>query len=350
VNPHKTSISDPDDRNREDAAKGNYRPGGEWAAERRQQWDDEAAEVRDYGAGIEPPRIDAVRLAPAEHAATVAALDRHHDLRTLANEMEAWDRESVARLDSSVRSKKERTTATPCPRGFGKWIANDRGEPVFASLRCRARTCPICRVQVDESDAERITDGIGPDAWIAEVPRDQWRTVSKRLDRADATAVQCASNRDPHSVVVVADMPPTADAHKLTDPASAIRDVVATRPTGWERRLTTKGRIVSRDEWDDRQHAKAIEADADGPTDWTAPGVTLADIERVAAALGVETYTTADAVTLRCRWDDWRSVAIRRWARNPSRVEWADMYRDTLRGEGVPVDDPPLSVYAEVAA
>ena len=317
------SLSGPDDRDHQytddDAAR----------------WEREAAEVRGYAAAIDPPGYGGIQFAPltpADHAATVEAL--RSQLR---------DRDHVACRDSSYGRQRNRTSATFCRRAFRRWTENSRGEPAAVWLRCRSRTCPDCRGAIDQSDADRIADGIGPDAWIVEIPRDQWVTVSTWLRRHDAARLQCASNRDPTKVVVVADMPPTPDAHKLTDPASMIRDLVATRPTGQTRRLTTAGQIVSRDEWDDRYHAEAI----DGETDWFAPTVQPADIELVAAALGVEirTTTTADTVTLLCQWDDWRSVAIRRWARNPSRVEWADVYRATLRGEGIPFDDPPLTAY-----
>jgi len=328
-----TTLHQPNDIREYDqqAAYIDYRTPADDDADRR-QWDAEATGIRDYAAAIDPPGFDAVQLAPADHTATVAAI--RSQLR---------ERDRPGCRDSSYRSKQERTTATRCHRAIGLWVRGDDGAPVYVRPPCRSRTCADCRPAIDGSDAERIADGIGPDAWIAEIPRDQWIAVSTRLRRHDATRLQCASNRDPTKVVVVADEPPTADAHKLTDPATAIRDLLATRPTGQARRLTTTGRIVGRDEWDDRYRAEAI------AEDWAAPGVSLADIELVAAALGVATSVTADTVTLRCKWDDWRSVAIRRWGRNPSRVEWADMYRDTLRGEGIPVDDPPLVAYAEAS-
>jgi len=347
---HKTSISDPDDRNREHVAKGDYRASdlarvraarADWEAQlqlpadRREavaeaigRWDREAADIRRYAFTIEryEPAPMAIQLTPYEQAETRRLLGIPPKCR-----------------DSSNRETTSRTNATRgdryCHRAYRRWLENDAGEPTATWLPCRSRTCRDCRPRIDQSDAERITYGLrGGDVWLSEVSIDRWRTVKTRLDRHGATVARFHSPRDYDTVLVVADEPVAPGAVKLSEVETVIGDLMRTRPTGQHRRLTTTGDIPSRDEWDDRHHKPQTV----GAWDWMSKHTQPADIERVAAALGVPVERTAGTVRLKVGWDDWRAQAVRRWAKNPTGKQWEDMRIETLIREGViEADEPP---------
>jgi len=240
--------------------------------------------------------------------------------------------------NTSNGEKRSRATQTFCRRAYRRWLENDAGEPVAEWLPCRSRTCQDCRAAIDQSDAERVAAGIGPNGWVVEIDAAQWATMSKRLNRRGINGARIPSNRHHDRVVVVADSPPVPGAVPVADVESLTADLMRTRPTGQARRLTTFGDIPSRDEWDERQRVAAPV----GLTDWMAAHVQPADVEVVAVALGVEVEITAMTVRLLCRWDDWRADAVRRGK------QWSDMRIETLIREGViPADEPPDEAYEQ---
>lgn len=302
------------------------------------RWDREAIHVRRAASTI-TPRVEPARrvLTPEQQAETARLLG--------IVETETPQGLEADCPNNSYKDIRNRTTRTTyCYRAQRVWVQNAEGEPVARFLPCRSRTCKDCRAGLDQSDAERLTDAIGTRGYVVEIDKAQWDTVYKRLRRAGATGARIPSTRTADALVVVADIPPTPDATPVADVAVLTQDLCAHRPTGLERRLTTFGGVKSRDEWENRPSETAI----DGETDWMARTVQPDDVERLAVAVGVPFERTGSTIRLRCRWDDWRAVAIRKWAKNPSGDAYEKQRRDTLIKEGVyGSDDPPDEAYEE---
>jgi hypothetical protein len=310
------------------------------AAEDRRQWNLEAGDVRRYVESL--TQFDPYAGEPVIR---LTAAEQDEARRILAAETLTPQRPQTECPNSSNKRHRSRAIGTFCRRAYRREIIDaGTGRPAFVFLACDSRTCRDCRPGIDNADAERIADGLGTVAYLAEIDADKWGTVSKRLRRHSVDAVKIPSTRDPLKIVVVANEPPTPDAVRIVDVATVVRDLMMTRPTGQTRRMTTLGGIESRNEWEDRQKAEAVDSGrAFSPT------VQPADVEKVADALGVPVTvtTTAYATTIRVgETDAWRLDALRRWCRNPGGKQWADMRRETLIREGaLDPDPPPLDLF-----
>lgn len=221
MNPHRASISGPDDRHHDNAAKGKHRAPAERAADWR-QWDAEAAGVRGYAAAIDPPdQPPAVQLDPADHAATVAALDADVRLwrREQRRERDRESSRSYTAYADTPRRKRCRNPVTPV-------LEDDAGTRRVVLAPCETR-CRPCREWWAIVTARRATDWLGRSGYAYLIADDDAAAFVKRCQRA---GVPFHTVPIPTGRQIVTAAPVGDTLAVVVDIADAVRDAAATNP------------------------------------------------------------------------------------------------------------------------